>query len=89
MERYRNADGTYNGVGVMSDLTGLAPGEITSLFEQVKANAKRLDACPRHEFEPMAQAASTARKRYRCKHCGGEVDSHAHRWHEIGRKSGV
>lgn len=36
MEKHRNPDGTYNGVAVMSEMTGLSPAEIRWTFERIK-----------------------------------------------------
>ena len=89
-DKHRNPNGSYNGVTAMAEVTGLPQGEIASLFEQVKANHKKLDGCPWHEFEPIPlDQGITARMkdRYRCKRCQGEVDSSAYHWHEQGRRA--
>lgn len=92
LEDHRKPNGNYDGVGVMSEVTGLARDEIRAIAEQVKANSAKLRACPWHEFEPalgfqqMNTAPPIGRERYRCKHCQGEVDSSAYHWHEQGRR---
>ncbi|WP_431023812.1 hypothetical protein [Halomonas sp. H5] len=89
-DKHRNPDGTWNGVGVLSDLTGLPREEVQSIAERVKANLARLEACPYHEFEAIAASEAglrlSRRPRYRCRHCGGEIDSTAYHWHEMGRR---
>lgn len=91
LERHRNSNGTYDGVGVMADLTGLSRQSMVDLAAEVKANSERLNSCPYHEFAPiqMAQGVPMAplRQRYRCIECGGEVDRHAWYWFEQGRRS--
>ena len=85
MNKHQNPDGTYDGVGVMSDLTGLSRQSIVDIAAEAKANHARLYSCAYHEFEPIQQS-KPMRQRYRCKHCGGEVDSNAYHWHEQGRR---
>lgn len=88
MGKHRNANGTYDGVGVLSDMTNLSPTEILSILEKVKANHAKLDGCSRHDFEivPLDQGLlSRSKQVYRCEHCGGEIDGTKYRWHEIGR----
>jgi len=82
MDKHRNPDGTYNGAAVLSDLSGIPQDGVRQIFEQVKANHAKLNACPFHDFAPLGGP----RKRYRCQNCGGEVDFHAYHWHEQGRR---
>lgn len=86
IDKHRNPDGTYNGVGVMSELSGIPRHEVLSIWEQVKANQYKLSACPWHDFEPILPLVKTGQK-YRCKHCGGEVNASAYHWHEQGRRA--
>lgn len=85
MNKHKNPNGTYDGVGVMSDLTGLSRQSITDIAAEVKANRDRLESCPYHEFSPILPRVPI-RQRYRCIECGGEVDSLAYYWHEQGRR---
>lgn len=91
LERNRNPDGTYDGVGVMADLTGLSRTSIADLAAEAKANSERLRSCPYHEFAPVQMAPGVPmtplRQRYRCIECGGEIDRHAWYWFEQGRRS--
>lgn len=84
MEQHRRPDGTYDGVGVMADLSGLSRQTVQELAAQVKANQARLAACERHDFAP---AASGARRRV-CRNCGGEADTIAVSWYEDGLRHG-
>lgn len=88
MENHRNPNGTYDGIGVMAELTRLPRDEIRAMAEQVKANSAKLRACPWHEFEAIEQSGIVARMsdRYRCRHCHGEVDANAYHWHQLGRR---
>lgn len=36
LERHRNADGTYNGVTAMAEMSGLTPAEIKWTFDRLK-----------------------------------------------------
>ena len=86
MDKHRNPDGTYDGIGVMSELTGMSRSKALDLWDRVKANQAKLDACQRHEFEPVSMSETGLRRRYCCQHCGGEVDAHAYHWYEMGRR---
>lgn len=90
MEKHRNADGTYNGVGALSEISGLSKDEVVSIFDQVQANNRKLEACVYHEFEQSQKTSmlrSITHQKYVCKNCGGEVSHQQWRWHEIGRNS--
>lgn len=85
LERNRNPDGTYDGVGVMADLTGLTRTSVVDIAAQVRANIERLNSCPYHEFSPVVSDGPD-RPRYRCIECGGEIDALAYHWHRQGRR---
>lgn len=87
MDQHRNPDGTYNGVAVLSDLTGQSRTRVQELWAEAKENVRRLDSCARHHFEPIGPV-QPLRTRYRCGKCGGEVDSHARHWYERGLVDG-
>ncbi|MBB3017652.1 hypothetical protein FHR70_000692 [Microvirga lupini] len=85
LEDHRNPNGTYDGVGVMAELTSLPRDEIRAIAEQVKANSAKLRACPWHEFEQLI-TAPPGNGKYRCRHCQGEVSASAYHWHQQGRR---
>ncbi|HHL0959906.1 TPA: hypothetical protein ACQVH3_004680 [Serratia marcescens] len=90
MDKHRNANGTYNGVSLMSELTGMPEGAVKSLIQQVQENQHKLEACQYHEFEQSKQTSpqsSITHQKYVCRNCGGEVSHQQWRWHEIGRNS--
>jgi hypothetical protein len=65
---------------------GLSTEAMLEIAAQVKGNSERLNACARHDFEPVPGKLKFGNpSRYRCKHCQGEVDNHAWYWHEKGR----
>lgn len=84
MKRHQNPDGTYDGAAVLGELSGLGRETMASIWEEVKSNHAKLNACQWHEFEPVLPLAT--KPRYRCKNCGGEIDSSAFHWHEQGRR---
>jgi hypothetical protein len=86
-DKHKNEDGTYNGIEVMSELTGISVGKITSIWQRVQENGQKLEACPYHEFELDSENKTMTRHQYRCKNCGGTVNNSMYRWHEIGRNS--
>lgn len=85
MEKHQNPDGTYDGAGVLAELSGMERTEVVAMWEKVRQNQAKLSACPYHEFLPVLPLAT--RSRFRCRHCDGEVDSSAYIWHERGRNS--
>lgn len=85
LEDHRKPNGNYDGIGVMSEISGLPRDEIQAIAEQVKANHAKLQACAYHQFEALI-TAPPGRGRYRCRNCQGEVDAIAYRWHELGRR---
>lgn len=87
MEKHKNADGTYNGVKVLSELSGLPEKEMKSLWQQVQENSAKLSACQYHDFAIDTENKTMTREQYVCKNCGGTVNASMYRWHEIGRNS--
>lgn len=83
LEDCKNPDGTYNGVKAMAAMTGLAEKSIEQIALDVKENHRKLAACLNHAFEP---AKGPFQRRRVCTCCGGEVDSIAAGWYELGRK---
>jgi hypothetical protein len=59
------------------------------LWDNVKANGRALDNCEGpHRFEPTVPTVKLGRV-YRCAKCGGEADSIAVRWYEMGLRHGA
>jgi hypothetical protein len=85
-DKHRNEDGTWNGVGVLSELSGLDAAAIASIAGEVKANQERLSTCAWHDFELHEAKALTSRSKFRCKHCEGVINGEQYRWHELGRR---
>ncbi|KVN83498.1 hypothetical protein [Burkholderia ubonensis] len=74
-----------NGIEALSRVSDLSTDEVQAIAEQARANVRRLEACADHAFEPIG-SESLLRQRYRCTHCSGELDAHAHRWYMRGRE---
>lgn len=88
---HQNPDGTWNGVGVLSELTGVSRDEVEAAFNEVKANNQTLSQCDYHEFTLNPDLANpdspvNRSKRHKCKNCGGVVSEVMWRWFEIGRQ---
>lgn len=88
---HQNPDGTYNGVGVLSELTGVSKEDVLITFETIKANNQRLESCQYHEFTINPDLSNpdspiVRHLKYKCIHCGGTVNPVMWRWFEIGRQ---
>lgn len=90
MDDHKNPDGTHDGIGVMSALTGLPRAEVQDLAQRVRANGDRLESCAYHEFvqtKDTMWAKTPSKWRYVCKRCGGEIGHHEYVWHQKGRRA--
>ena len=84
----------------ITQVTGLSPKVQDEIFEQVKANRAKLDACagphafllciPRGSCCPVATPTPQQRfgAKWRCTKCGGDVDGVYKIWYELGLKHG-
>lgn len=86
LDKHRNENGTYDGIGVMSSLTGLSRQSMLEIHENVKANHAKLDGCSGHDFSLMPDPRQ--RKRL-CTVCGGEVDVVSALWYERGSRDAL
>jgi len=63
--------------------------ESAKLWAEVRANGLKLDACTLHAFGLIGFLDQPPLgRRYRCSRCGGEVDSQARNWYDLGLKHG-
>lgn len=74
-------------VDKLSQATGVHRAELLQLWEDAKANGRRLTQCPRHVFTPVS--TTTFAQKYVCRVCSGVVDAHAHHWYALGLQHGV
>ena len=73
---------------VLSKASGLNTKEISSIFQEVKRNAKLLDECPGpHRFTIKAGRREFADD-FICEICGGQVQSIYKIWYEKGLEHG-
>ncbi|KKN18695.1 hypothetical protein LCGC14_0953110 [marine sediment metagenome] len=78
----------YNAAEVLGKVSGLGSGEVDRIFEEVKANHAKLDACDGHDFEPCERIGELVRS-YKCMRCFGVLDAVNRRWYECGRVHGA
>jgi len=61
-----------NGAQVLSRVSGLNEETVLSIWEDAKANKRKLDNCGFHEF---VRSDAGVIRRYVCKNCGGQADA--------------
>ena len=66
----------------ISNLTGIPRNEMLSIWEMVKANQAKLNACPRHDLH--AVELGKVGTKYECRCCGGQSDASSVHWYEKG-----
>lgn len=73
-------------------MTLITRADTRRIFEEVKSNHAKLDACPGpHEFRPVAKypdRPANPLKDYVCCRCGGRVDAIAFGWYRRGLEHG-
>lgn len=57
-----------DGAAVLSRVSGLSRDDVLQIWEEVKANKARLDACPRHRFPGGSVKIG---QKVICQACGG------------------
>jgi hypothetical protein len=78
-----------DGAEVLSRVSGLPKAEVDAIWQQVQANKKLLDSCPRHDVKPLASSLTGGFFReYRCDYCGGKVSAGDARWYQRGLEHG-
>ena len=65
----------------------LSKQEVRDLFNQVKENHGKLNACVRHVFKPT-DGNNNVHTMYRCDRCGGEISRIHHTWWKRGFDDG-
>lgn len=60
---------------------------LLGIWDSVKANQSKLDACAGHEFGGLQPGASP-KTRYECRLCGGTADGFAVSWYQKGLAHG-
>lgn len=84
----KDGEKTYDGLEELGRVSGLGREEAAKIFEEVKANHARLDACAGpHDFVPHEHSGSLA-VNWRCTKCQGILASVSKYWYEDGLKHG-
>ena len=78
----------HNVLEALGKASGLDSGEVDRVFEDVKVNHAKLDACDGHDFEPCERIGELVRS-YRCTRCDGVLDTIMRLWYERGRVHGA
>jgi hypothetical protein len=73
-ERHKNPGGTYDGLGVLSEMSGLTRDDVASIWDEVRANHAKLVACTGHEFSLASKGRTFIDDRHKCAKCGGWVN---------------
>ena len=74
---------------LLSNISGISKAKMKEIFEEVKANAKKLDECVGpHEFWVVDEATPPLKSEYVCKRCGGRLRAQEHYWYEKGLEHG-
>jgi hypothetical protein len=67
----------------------LTKDELMKMWDEAKANGKRLDECyGPHDFIADGHAERPSAQRYVCLKCKGTVDWSPHHWYKLGLKHG-
>lgn len=76
-------------VDQLSEISGISKPEMNAIWEQVKANHKRLDECVGpHVFTREVSRTGKLVRRWACERCGGEIETVDKSWYEMGLKHG-
>lgn len=77
---------TTDSVDRLAGFTGQSREALLGIWEEVKANTARLNACPRHDF--VAEQPGRLGSKWRCSACSGTVDGSAAHWYRQGLTHG-
>lgn len=72
-------------LNTLADLSGVSTADMKKIWEDVKANHKRMAECDNHIFF-LLPGDNPLRNKYECKRCGGIIDGIAYLWYTEGRK---
>lgn len=80
---------TFDGIEVMSRISGMSKEAVRDIWEEVKANKKLLDSCRGpHDFRDMSTDGGLQRVKFRCDLCQGIVNGAYRRAYEEGLAHG-
>jgi hypothetical protein len=67
---------TYDGLAVLSNISGLPRDEVDEIWKAVQENQKRLSGCLRHRFDMSGlEGVALLRADIPCLECGGTMRS--------------
>jgi len=74
---------TFDGAEILGRISGLGREETMRIWEEVKENQAKLNACVRpHDFQQ--DDPKSIRSRWTCRLCDGKVSSREARWYILG-----
>ncbi len=72
------------GLDVLAKVSGIQENEFSVIYEAVMDNQKKLESCKHHDFSIDTVPHTTIHKTWKCARCGGNVNSSAKMWYELG-----
>jgi hypothetical protein len=69
----------------LAKVTGISPEEVGRIFDDVKENKRKLDACELHDFYATGEGV---RSDFLCRRCDGRISRRDHMWYQIGIRHG-
>lgn len=77
-----------NVVDTLASVLPVKRSIIQECWEKAKENQRLLATCQGHVFNTDLTPTRKLGKRWQCARCGGEVDSQAKKWYELGQAHG-
>lgn len=78
---------TERAFDALSRISGVSKAEIHQIARDAIENNRRLEECRGHTFVAV-DGTDHPRQKFRCVHCQGVIDAHAHRWYQRGHRDG-
>lgn len=69
---------------VMEKITGIPTEEQKKIFEGVQENHRKLNSCKCHDFSIELPGPTKLNPKWKCKNCGGVVESIEKKYYEQG-----
>lgn len=73
---------------VIEKVTGISKSEQKKIFEDLQKNGETLKNCNLHDFSIEIPQRNRLNKKWKCKNCGGIVDTSEKLWYENGLSHG-
>lgn len=79
----------HDGAEALSRVSGVPREGVMEIWEQVKENRRKLDACDGpHEFDEQTGSVLSSRKTFVCRKCGGALRASEYNWYQKGLEDG-